>query len=109
MHVTDTHRAKRELPPEGRPYWCRLVSSPALATIAATGGTSPTATEITMAAVTEYSRTTVQARITATRQPPMSAKYARLRVMVTSPGHRPLGCGSCGCGRGGGRAGRLSR
>lgn len=55
-------------------YWRREPSSPALATIAATGGTSPTHTEMTMAAVTENSRTTVQASTTATMQPPIKMK-----------------------------------
>jgi hypothetical protein len=39
-------------------YLRRNPSSPALATMAAIGGTKPTQTEMTMAAVTEYSRTT---------------------------------------------------
>jgi len=55
-------------------YRRRELSSPALATMAATGGISPAQTEMTMAAVTENNRTTVQARMTAAIQPPIRAK-----------------------------------
>src|SRR5450755_2246841 len=54
--------------------------------IAAIGGTMPTATDITMAAVTEKIRTTVHARMTAAMQPPIRMKYRRLRVIFVPPG-----------------------
>jgi hypothetical protein len=55
-------------------YRRREPSSPAFAMMAAIGGTSPTTTEITTAAVTENSRTTVHARATATMHPPIKMK-----------------------------------
>jgi len=67
-----------------RRYLRRQPSSPALATMAATGGISPAHTEIATAAVTENNRTTVQAKMTATMQPPIRTKYARSRFIARS-------------------------
>src|SRR5215469_7465185 len=56
-------------------------SSPALATIAATGGISSASPESTTAAMVENRQMTVQARTTIVRHSPMSTKYLRLRPL----------------------------
>jgi len=48
----------------------------------AIGGMTNATTDITTAAVTEKSRTTVQARVTSVRHEPIITRYQRLRVMA---------------------------
>jgi hypothetical protein len=51
-----------------------------LTKIAAIGGMNSAIADITTAAVTEKSRTTVQARMTSVRHEPISTRYQRFRV-----------------------------
>ena len=48
--------------------------------MAAIGGMNSAAADITIAAVTEKSRTTVQARMTSVRHAPIITKYQRFRL-----------------------------
>jgi hypothetical protein len=52
----------------------RLASSPALATMAAMGGSTSATQVITTAAVVEYSRTTAHAAMNSARQAPITMK-----------------------------------
>ena len=63
-------------------YRRRPVSSPALTKMTAIGGITRATTDITMAAVTENNRTTIQARATSVRHEPIITRYQRLRVMA---------------------------
>jgi hypothetical protein len=51
----------------------------------AIGGITSATAEITTAAVTEYSLTTVHARMTETTQTPIKMKYRRSRTFISYP------------------------